>query len=397
VETHPSIIIADTIKGKGVSFMEHTQLGLGEPYAFHSGAPSVEQYGQAVLELIEHANRRLARTAQPPLRLLRVHGTPRSAAPKQQRLVDAYAKALVEQGRRNPDLVVLDADLILDCGLIPFREAYPERFFECGIAEQDMVSQASGMAITGLLPIVHSFACFLTARANEQVYNAATEGTKILYVGSLAGLTPGGPGHSHQSVRDISALAAVPGLILIEPATEAEVAVALDFALNATQESVYLRLVSVPCEVPFELPPSHDFALGKGVALSRGEDAVLFGYGPVLLSQAFHASRILADQHGIGLKVFNLPWLNRVDKSWLHAQVRGYSHIFTLDNHYITGGQGDAISGALVESGLPASTSVCRIGIEEVPQCGTDLEVLRAHRLDASSLVRRVTDRLITP
>ena len=117
----------------------------------------------------------------------------------------------------------LDADLRLDCGLVAFRERFPDRFFECGIAEQDMVSQAGAMALAGLLPVVHSFACFLSTRPNEQIYNNATEGTKVIYAGSLAGLVPGGPGHSHQSVRDISALGAVPGMSLIEPFTEAEV------------------------------------------------------------------------------------------------------------------------------------------------------------------------------
>src|SRR5690606_1889415 len=99
-----------------------------------------------------------------------------------------------------------DGDLVLDTGLIPFRERFRDRFLECGIAEQDMVSQAGGMAIQGLVPVVHSFACFLTPRAAEQIYNNATEHTKVLYTGSLAGLLPGMPGHSHQMVNDISLL-----------------------------------------------------------------------------------------------------------------------------------------------------------------------------------------------
>src|SRR5215208_6467685 len=127
-------------------------------------------------------------------------------------------------GDAEPRLVVLDADLVLDCGLIPFRDRFPERFFECGIAEQDMVSQAGAMALAGLLPAVHSFACFLAPRANEQIYNNATEGGKVIYAGSLVGIVPGGPGHSHQSVRDIALFGCVPGMALLEPTTGAECA-----------------------------------------------------------------------------------------------------------------------------------------------------------------------------
>jgi transketolase len=394
IDDRPSVILADTVKGKGVSFMEHTRVRPGELYAFHSGAPSTEQYQKAVQEIIERTHQQLEKAAQSPLSVLHAPRTEAPPAPRQHRLIHAYSKALVAQGRRVPELAALDADLILDCGLIPFRDAFPERFFECGIAEQDMVSQASGMALGGLLPVVHSFACFLSARANEQIYNAATERKKILYVGTLAGLLPGGPGHSHQSVRDISALAAVPGLILIEPATEEEVGLALAFAVNDTPQSVYLRLTSLPWEVPFELPTGQSLELGRGVSITDGSDAVLFTYGPIPLSEAYQASRKLAEEHGIGLKVINLPWLNRVDPDWLGETVRGYSDVFTLDNHYVTGGQGDVIAREIGRCGLLASTRLCCIGVDRIPECGSNREVLRAHGLDSSSLVKRIAGHI---
>src|SRR3712207_2730008 len=126
-----------------------------------------------------------------------------------------------------------------------------------------MVSQASGLALRGLLPVVHSFACFLSARPNEQVYNQATERTKVVYVGSLAGVVPGGPGHSHQAVRDIAALAAMPGLVLLEPSCERETELATAYALNDAEGSGYLRLVSIPCRVPYALPADYRLELGK--------------------------------------------------------------------------------------------------------------------------------------
>ena len=274
---------------------------------------------------------------------------------------------------------------MLDCGLIPFKERFPDRYFQCGIAEQDMVSQAGGMALHGLLPVVHSFACFLSTRPNEQIYANATELTKIIYMSSLAGLLPGGTGHSHQSVRDISAVAAMPGLVLIQPSSEAEVEMALEFCVNGTTDSSYLRLTPLPLDIPYGLPAGYALELAKGVALTDGDDAVMFGYGPVMLSQAVMASAMLA-RDGIGLKVVNLPWLNRVDPSWLKETVHGYGWVFTLDDHYVTGGQGDMILSQLSRIELEDRPHARKLGVLDIPECGSNDEVLRAHRLDARSL-----------
>ncbi len=189
-------------------------------YDFHSGAPGPAAYAQALAELIERLNARLAGIGADELRL-ETRESPRRTPPERpQRLIHAYGEALVAAAEREPSLVALDGDLRLDTGLVPFQERFPERFFECGIAEQDLVSQAGAMALAGLLPVCHSFACFLTPRAAEQVFNNASEGTKVLYHGSLAGIVPGGPGHSHQSVRDIALMGSVPGLAAIEPYCE---------------------------------------------------------------------------------------------------------------------------------------------------------------------------------
>jgi transketolase len=307
-----------------------------------------------------------------------------------QRLVPAYSRALIREAERNPKLIALDADLELDCGLIAFRERFPDRYVECGIAEQDMVSQAGGMALQGLLPVVHSFACFLSTRANEQIYNNATERTKIVYVGSLAGLLPSGPGHSHQSVRDISALASVPGLVMLEPSCEDEVALALEYCVQATRESYYLRLVSIPCDVPYRLPSSYRLSEGRGVPLTEGEDAILFGYGPILLSQAFQASTLLREERGFGLAVINFPWLNRVDDAWLLETVGDRRHVFTLDDHYVAFGQGQMLAARLAALGAPSGIAVRQLGVGELPVCGANAEALAAHELDAASLAREV-------
>ena len=187
--------------------MEHTILESDDAlYRFHSGAPGAQSYVRAVQELIDRINGQLRLLGASDVELETVGTTGRASPGKLQSLLPAYSEALVEQARKAPNLVALDADLMLDMGLIPFRQELPDRYIECGIAEMDMVSQAGGMALCGLLPVCHSFASFLSTRPNEQIYNNATEHTKIIYVGALAGLVPGGPGHSHQSVRDIAAL-----------------------------------------------------------------------------------------------------------------------------------------------------------------------------------------------
>ena len=383
----PKVVVCDTVKGRGVSFMEHTAMTDADRfYRFHSGAPDDDTYARALAELVTAANAALDAAGAGPVRL---ESGPRPKVPSLsgvQRLVPAYSRALLRLAERHPNLVALDADLVLDTGLIPFQDQLPDRFVECGIAEQDMVSQAGGMALAGLLPIVHSFACFLSTRPNEQIYNNATEHTKIIYVGSLAGVLPSGPGHSHQSVRDIAALGGTPGLVMLEPSCEAEVGLALDWCVEGGPESVYLRLVSIPYLIPFELPDDYQLLPGRGVVLRDGSDAVIFGYGPVMLAEAWRAADLLAERHGIALRVVNLPWLNRVNDGWLRDVVRGYDRVFTVDNHYIAGGQGEMLAARLAELGLASGVELRRLGLTDIPVSGQNDEALRAHGLDAEGI-----------
>ena len=383
----PGILLADTLKGRGVAFMEEgPKDGL---YAYHSGAPSPEDYERALSELQDMLTSLVSEAGIPEIRCLTTQRPAVAPLQAPQKLVVAYSHALVSQAEKNPRLVALDADLVLDCGLIPFRKKFPDRFVECGIAEQDMVSQAGGMALHGTLPLVHSFACFLSTRPNEQIYNNATEGTKIGYVGSLAGVVPSGPGHSHQCVRDIASLGGIPGLSLVEPSCEREVHLVLEYCLNRLQGSFYLRLVSVPREIPYELPPDYEMTLGRGTVLIPGEEVVVVGYGPVLLPEAWHAVRLLARSHGKQAKLVNLPWLNRVDADWLKQTMGDARCVVTLDNHYISGGQGEMIAAAL--SAVASTVRWIPLGLTMIPHCGQNAEVLSAHGLDAASLADSIS------
>src|SRR5688572_1393483 len=308
VKDQPKVIVADTVKGRGVDFMEGPALKEGELYGYHSGAPSEANYLAGLEQLLAQANTAMADLGLGALRTEATVRNPRREPRQTDNLVAAYERALVEQGEKRANLLVLDADLIKDCGLVSFARRFPERFIECGIAEQDMVSMAGGMARRGALPIVHSFACFLAARPNEQIYNQDSESSKVIYVASLAGLLPGGPGHSHQSVRDISALAGVPGLVMAEPSAEAEVQPLLD-ALADGRGSGYLRLVSVKWPLPFAYPAGHRAEIGKGWTAREGADGVIFACGPWLVSNACQAADEVEASTGARLAVVVLPWL----------------------------------------------------------------------------------------
>jgi transketolase len=391
----PTAVIADTVKGRGVSFMEHTAMPAEDAlYRFHSGAPDAASYREALAEIRARVDVRLADLSEPPLRLTAVAVPPRPPAVRAPSLVAVYGRALLERAKRDPRIVVLDADLALDCGLMDFKRELPERFVECGIAEQDMVSQAGALALAGFLPVVHSFAAFLSARANEQIWNNATERTRLVYVGALAGLLPGGPGHSHQAVRDVGALGSVPGLVVLAPSSPAEVRAAVDFALGDSAESVYLRLASVPVELPALPGAPLGFVVGRGHTVVAGRDVLLLTYGPVLLAEALAAAALLRERSGLEMEVVSHPWVNRVDAGWLAEILRGRRLVATLDDHLLRGGLGDRVAVALTESAVASAVPFLRFGVEGVPLCGANAEVLRGHGLDAVSLAERIALRL---
>jgi transketolase len=386
IPDRPKVLIADTVKGKGVSFMEGLACG-DATYHFHAGAPSLTDYVAALDEIAARVNARTARLQQPAITLESAPLPVRVAPSQPERLVVAYGDELLQIARTRTDIVVLDADLLSDCGIEAFKAELPERFIECGIAEQHMVSAAGGMALRGLLPVVHSFACFLSTRANEHIYNNATERRKIIYTATLAGAVPGGPGHSHQSVRDISAIGSVPGLTAIEPCCERESRLAIRWAVERNDASTYLRFVNVPLDLPYSLPASYVLEAGRGVTLRPGKDVAIVGYGPVLMTGAWRAADELSAE-GVSAAVINLPWLNRIDDAWVRDVLGRFAIIITLDNHYVTLGQGVMVAAALARNGVRAD--VRSLGLTDIPACGTNAEVLGHHGLDGPSIARAI-------
>lgn len=410
IEDKPKLLIADTIKGRGVSFMEHPQAlqeGNGY-YLWHSGAPSDEEFVRAYGEILARINRSMQELGlgEVETRVVQSDGTiglgvslvgetdskgdnKPTLKSQAEFVADAYGAALVELAQERKDIVVLDADLAADCRVRQFELTFPDRFIECGIAEQDMVSMAGGLARQGLLPVVNSFASFLTSRANEQIYNNATEKSKIIYVNHYAGLIPAGPGKSHQSLRDIALVSTLPNMTVLQPGTPVEARMVLEHAVLEIKENCLIRLAIGPCPRHIELPAGYSFSFGKGVSLTEGNDAVLFAYGPVMLNEALSAAEALQTQ-GFGLQVINMPWLNRVDVMWLAQIVTSHRNVFVLEDHCTVGGLADFLLPVLHEHNLLGERTFQKFGVDGYPACGTPIEALRYHQLDGISMAKRI-------
>ena len=313
---------------------------------------------------------------------------PRPPCDASEYVAAAYGEALLELAAREPRLVVLDADLASDCRVRAFELAEPDRFVENGIAEQDMVSMAAGMARHGLVPVVNSFASFLASRANEQIYNQASERTKVVYAMHYAGLIPAGPGKSHQSLRDASLMAAIPGVTVVHPC-------------NA-EETRARRRVGRARGGRERRDPPRDRAVAPADRAARRVSArrrrrrrrsgraptrSLVSYGPVMLHEALTAAELLAER-GIEAAVVAMPWLDRVDPDWLAETFAGVRDVLVVEDHAPVGALGDTLRRAL--AALPEPPALQVAGVEGWPACGTPTEALRHHGLDGASLAERV-------
>jgi transketolase len=391
----PKAIIANTVKGKGVSFMEHPlalRAGKGL-YKWHDKLPNGEEYALAWKEVISRIKRKISRCeiekfTFPAFPEHFVEGKPPR---KGESLLETFSESLVELGKKRKNVVVLDADLAEACGLRKFERAYPERFIEVGIAEQDMVSMAGGLALAGKLPVVNTFAAFLTSRANEQIFNNVSEGSKVIYVGHLAGILPAKPGKSHQGIRDISLLKSIPNILICQPCNGAELRELLNFLVYEADESCYIRLEHPIPRRTVQLPREYKVEVGKGVIIADGSDAVVFGYGPLLLSEALSARDELRKDN-ISVKVVNLPWLNRIDGGWLIDTIGGIGSVFCVENHSTVSGQSEEILRAL--SGSDFGGKFCSIGIEGYGQSGEYEEVLKHYGIDALSIAKKIREEL---
>jgi len=289
---------------------------------------------------------------------------------------EAFGHTLVELARENPDIVVLDADLASSTRVTYFKEAFPERFFQMGVAEQNMMGVAAGMALMGKVPFVSTFAVFASRRACDQVaISVAHCRTNVKIVGAYSGIVSGNNGATHQAVEDVGIMRAIPHMVVVDPGDDVEMAQVVR-AIVAYDGPVYLRVTR---DVWPRVSPDgsdggqpYEFALGKGVQVRSGSDVTLIGSG-MMTSQCVEAADLLA-RLGIAARVLHMPTLKPVDVEAIVAAAEETGGIVTAENHNIYGGLGSAVAEVLVEH---APARMKRVGIRDCyGECGGNADLL---------------------
>jgi transketolase len=297
---------------------------------------------------------------------------------------DAYGEALKDLGERNKNVVVLDADLSKSTKTNVFAKAFPDRFFNVGIAEQNLMGTAAGLAAAGKLPFVSTFAMFATGRAFEQIRNSICyPKLNVKIAATHAGLTVGEDGASHQSVEDIAIMRAVPNMTIIVPADAVETKQAINFAAEY-QGPVYIRLGRAA--VPDIFGEAYEFRLGKAALLTDGVDVTIIACG-IMVAPARHAAEQLISQ-GISARVLDMATIKPIDKEAIIAAARDTGAIVTCEEHSIIGGLGGAVAEVLVES-FPVPME--RVGVMDTfGESGTPGDLLKKYNLTEDAIVAAV-------
>lgn len=297
----------------------------------------------------------------------------------------AYGEALVEQGKANNNIVVLEADLGKSTMSCLFQTAYPERYFEMSIAEANMASTAAGLALTGKIPFINSFAVFSTGRCYDQLRQTISiAGLNVKICGSSAGLSDYGDGSTHQSVEDMGLMRGIPGMTVLVPVDAVETT-QMVAAMVEHKGPAYIRINRN--DLPILTAEDRKFEIGKLYTLREGTDAVVFANG-VMVSKALAAAEMLAKEN-ISLKVINVPTVKPLDRPAVIAATVGMKAAVTAEEHSVIGGLGSAIAEALrLEKGVPLDF----VGIEDVfgtSALGYD-ELIEHYGLTAKAIADKV-------
>ncbi len=257
----------------------------------------------------------------------------------------AYGEELVELGRENGKIVVLEADLGKSTMSILFQNAFPGRYFEMGIAEANMASTAAGLALTGKIPFINSFAVFATGRCFDQLRQTiAIAGLNVNICGSSAGLSDFGDGSTHQSVEDMATMRAIPNMTVLVPVDAVETRKMVR-AMAAHPGPCYIRINRN--DLPYFTDDAAEFKIGKLYPIRDGRDVVVFANG-VMVAKAVEAAESLA-QEGVSVKVVNVSTVKPLDKQGVIALAKGCQAVVTAEEHSVIGGLGGAIAEALSE------------------------------------------------
>ena len=300
---------------------------------------------------------------------------------------EAYGKALVELGEQNKNVVVLDADLAGATMTKFFKTAHPDRFFDCGIAEANMMNIGAGLSTMGLIPFCSTFAMFGAGRAYEQIRNSiAYPKFNVKICCSHAGVSVGEDGGSHQSIEDIGLMRLIPGMTVIVPA-DANEARKATFALAEFQGPAYMRLARLATPV-FE--EDYPFEIGKANVLREGKDVAVFACG-LMVNEALEAAKLLSAE-GIEISVINVHTIKPIDAACVTEYAQKCGNVVTVEEHSVIGGLGDAVADVLMGK-------VCckfrKIGVnDQFGQSGKAADVLREYGLTADQIAARIKETL---
>lgn len=298
---------------------------------------------------------------------------------------DSYGAELIELGKVNEDIVVLDADLAEATRSGKFAEVFPERFIDCGIAEANMMGVAAGLAAAGKVPFASSFAMFVAGRAYEQVRNSIGYPHLNVKIGaSHAGISVGEDGATHQCNEDIALMRSIPGMVVINPSDYIEGRAAVRAAYEH-DGPVYMRFGRLAVPVINDRP-DYKFELGKGVVLREGKDVTIIATGLPVNNCLEAAEKLAAD--GIDAKVINIHTIKPLDEELVAAAAVETGKVVTVEEHSVIGGLGSAVCDVICEK---APARVLKIGINDVfGESGPALELIKKYGLDTDSIYEKV-------
>lgn len=297
---------------------------------------------------------------------------------------DSYGEALVELGKKYDNLVVLDADLAGATKTVGFKSTYPERFFDMGIAEQDMMGTAAGLAIGGKVPFASTFAVFATGRAYDQVRNSiAYPNLNVKIAATHAGVTVGEDGATHQALEDISLMRSMPNMMVLSPSDDVQAHFLIEEAIRH-DGPVYIRLSRPATEEIYDLNSKFEF--GKGVQHGEGTDAAIFATG-VTVSEAIKAQKELAKEN-INVRVIDIHTIKPIDKDIIVKAAKETKKIITVEDHSVIGGLGTAVSEVLCEE---YPTKVIKLGVQdEFGKSGKWNELMDYYKITAKYIIEEV-------
>ena len=300
---------------------------------------------------------------------------------------ESFGMALCKLAKTNKDIVALDADLSGSTKTAMFQKAFPERFFNCGIAEGNMISVAAGLAASGKIPFAASFAMFATGRAYEQIRNSvAYPHLNVKIAGSHAGISVGEDGATHQCCEDIALMKTLPGMTIINPADHWEMTAAVKAAVEYNGP-VYLRLGRLAVD-SFNDPDNYNFTLGKGITLHEGNDITVIASG-IVVKDALDAVRELEAQ-GINARLINIHTIKPIDEDIIVKAAKETGRIVTVEEHNVVGGLGDSVCDVTARK-FPVP--VTKIGIQDrFGYSGPAKELLKLFGLSKENIAKVVSD-----